>query len=241
MLALAWLPSAAAAAPDLVGTWRVEWVATNQAKVPLLGTTTITTRQVSLARIGPGAEGLVQEHDACAIRAEARLATTTFPDGFLAALPHKVYAPTLTSEGETWRYRADTGPLFIGYDPLLSPDGVPTEIDHPSVTDWDADGRPGGTVRVKAPLFSEVDVYVVQRSRGLLDGLAEVRDGRVVGLRGSFVLDGFEQHTIGASNRLFHTTPRATFVPESSWFEMHRVADDATCASITEPDRSPSR
>lgn len=223
----------ALATPDLTGTWRVEWVAANQARIPILGGTTITTRQVSLATVSLAPDGsLVQEHAACAIRAEARLATTTFPDGFLAALPRKVYAPTLVQEGDTWRYHADTGPLAIGFHPEQATDGLPTEIDHPAVFDWDGDGQPGGTVRVKAPLFSEVDVYVVQRSRGVLDGAAEVADGRVTSLRGAFVLEGFEQHTIGATNRLFHTTPRATFDPSGSWFEMHRVDDGSTCATI---------
>jgi hypothetical protein len=111
---------------------------------------------------------------------------------------------------------------------------VPTEPTDPAVFDWDDDGAPGATVTVRAPLFGEVDVYVVQRSRGLLDGGVVVRDGVATAVEGAFVLADFAQHTIGASNRLFHTTPRATFVPEESRLWMTRVPEGTTCAALLE-------
>ncbi len=224
---------AAAAPPDLAGTWRVEWVAANRVKVPILGTTTVLTRQVSLARVAAVDGGFEQSHVACSIAAESdsSFTSTTFPPGFLRSLPTKRYPLQLVDTAEGWRLAADTGPLAIGFRAELA-SGLPTEVADPSVFDWDDDGAPGATVTVRAPLFGEVDVYVVQASRGLLDGRVVVQDGVATGVEGAFRLGDFAQHTIGASNRLFHTTPRATFVPEQSHLWMSRVADGATCADL---------
>jgi hypothetical protein len=76
------------------------------------------------------------------------------------------------------------GLLAIGFRPDVA-EGLPTDAEHPAVFDWDADGAPGATVTVRAPLFGAVDVYVVQSSRGLLDGRLQVRDGVAVSVEGA--------------------------------------------------------
>ncbi len=227
---------ALAAPPDLAGTWRVEWVAANRVHVPILGATLVRTRQISLARVVAQGDGFEQSHVACAIRAESdhSFTSTSFPPGFLRSLPPKRYPLALREGPDGWRLAADTGLLAIGFRPEAA-DALPTDALHPAVFDWDGDGAPGATVTVRAPLFGAVDVYVVQASRGLLDGRLEVRDGVAVAVEGAFRLGDFAQHTIGASNRLFHTTPRATFVPEESRLWMTRVPEGTTCEALADP------
>jgi hypothetical protein len=231
----------AAPPPDLSGAWRIEWVAANRVRVPILGSTTVLTRQVSLARVVPTPDGgWEQSHVACAIGAESdsSFTSTSFPAGFLAAMPPKRYPLRVTDEGDRWRVYADTGRLTIGFHPEPSVDAgaaaasIPSNAGHPSVFDWDEDGLPGATITVRAPLFGAVDVFVVQSSRGVLDGSLRVVDGVATAVEGSFRLEDYAQATIGASNPLFHTTPRATFLPEQSHLTMSRIGDDATCQDL---------
>ncbi len=220
------------AAPELEGTWRLEWVAVNQVRIPILGNTLVSTRQVSLGKVRRLPDGSYQQtHQACEISAtsDSSFTSTQFPPGFLRALPAKTYLLTMSPTANGWTLQADTGPLAIGW----RGDGpMPVTAEDPAVFDWDDDGAPGGTVTVRAPLFGSVDVYVVQHSRGQFEGAVTEVDGVATAIRGSFRLADFAQATIGASNRLFHTTPRATFRPELSTVVMERVAADSTCAEL---------
>lgn len=228
------LASVASASPDLAGTWRVEWVSANQARVPILGPTTVYTRQVSLGTVTARPEGgWEQAHEVCAISAtsDSSFTSTRFPDGFVKALPSKRYPLDVVEGADGWTLRADLGPLAIGYRPGAG-SALPTTIDDPTVYDWDDDGSPGATIQIRAPLFGSVDVFIVQSSRGVLDGVIHEEEGLATEVTGSFFLADFAQATIGASNRLFHTTPRTTFLPDQSRLVMSRIPAGSTCDDL---------
>ena len=51
-------------------------------------------------------------------------------------------------------------------------------------------------------------------------------------VQGQVDLTYFEQHTLGASNRLFHTSPATRFVPEQSYFRIAPLEAGASCESL---------
>jgi hypothetical protein len=216
--------------PDLRGAWRMDLSLTTKATIPVLGDTIIQTGSVYLVEIVGTPEAPIQQQTVCSITPDGSrsIATTTIPPGFIDAMPDKRFALTLRPDGAQWAVSGDMKMLAIGYDLDKAGGSIPQEAEHVAVTDHEGDGHPGATVHLKAPLFGQVEVYMLQRARTTVAGTWDGRD-RIDGK--ATVLD-FGQRTIGASNRLFVANPKLEAVPETSTWRMTRVPKGTTCAHL---------
>jgi len=223
-------PSSATAGPDLRGAWRMDLSLTTKATIPVLGETIIQTGSVYLVEIVGTPDAPIQQQTVCSITPDASrsIATTTIPPGFIDAMPDKRFALSVRPDGSQWAVSGDMKMLAIGYDLDKAPAGIPQEAEHAAVIDHEGDGNPGATVHLKAPLFGQVEVYMLQRARTTVAGTWDGRD-RIDGK--ATVLD-FAQRTIGASNRLFVANPKLEAVPETSTWRMTRVPKGTTCGHL---------
>lgn len=224
-LALSLLPSAGASSlPDISGPWALEIAAVNAAKVPVIGSVKSTSRTWILIDIMQDARGQVQDHRVCAAEVSGGLVKTRIPAGFVQAIAPKRYPIELGLDG---RYTADTLAYQMGFDTSCSKD-PPTQADDPCVLDADGDGHPGGTIHAKAPAFPWVEVYVAQQVHPLLDG----RVVSVDRIEGGVVLAEMNTQVLGASNRLFASSPTVRPLSEESTFQMARLSEGAGCAQV---------
>lgn len=209
---MTWLFAALALAHDLSGTWRVDLHLVHDVHVPVLGRSRTDAYTVQLWRI-EGQE-LLNEH--CSIRAvtRSRIGKPTIPPAFVEAIPANQVPFRLDGD----RFQADMSESRIGFQG----EALPTHADEAGVLDHEGDGHPGATISVWAPLFGNVEVYVVQRSHLLLDG--QIGPTGVSGVATQKVL---EQRTVGAENRLFTQNP--TLAPVEGAFTMVRVPAGAGC------------
>ena len=86
------------------------------------------------------------------------------------------------------------------------------------------------TVGVRAPLFGEVDVYMIQLAHTWLRGVVETADL----IEGKADVQLLEQEIIGAENVLFIRKTNLRVDLERSSFKMTRIGDGATCADLEE-------
>ena len=221
------LPALAAEPPDLTGTWALEMAVVSAARVPVVGDVKSTSRTWILITVAPdGLGGLVQDHRVCAAEVKGGVVHTRLPARFIAAIPPKRYAVQLAPHGDGWSFAADTGTYAMGYDTACSAT-VPVEQSDPCVRDPDRDGLPGATIQAKAPAFPWVDVYIAQRMHPLLEG-AVISVDRV---EGAILLATMETRVLGASNRLFASSPQVTPMAGQSRFRMDRLAD-SSCSAV---------
>lgn len=223
------IASAWAVSPSLEGTWRFDVVVTTQARVPVLGDSTIETHKVMLAVVERGVDGrLTQTQSACAMYARSKRKTVApvFPPGFLLSMPSQRSAVAV--DPSTGRLSADIDPVYLGWDKGQGGGVMPQKAEDPGVTDPDRDGKPGVTVQIQAPVFGTVDVYMVQHSVTWLDGGFEGPDL----VRGRAGLSLLEQRVIGASNPLFAVN--VPLIPQDSggWFSLRRVPDGTACSGL---------
>ncbi len=213
---------------DLGGTWALEVVVAAITRAPLFGETRSASRSTLLVRVTRDGDGWVQRQTVCntVLEGGTKLARTTLPDGWRAALPDRTYPVELTRAGDTWTWRADTGVQVVGYDPARG--DLPARADEPHVVDADRDGKPGATVRVVVPGFGAAEVWVAQRGHSRLEG-ALVGPDRV---EGRVVLLEQRQATLGASHPLFDFTPDTRPDPSRSTFAMWRVDGAAGCGDL---------
>lgn len=229
MMLLSLLSVAAAETPIRVGQpYLLEVVVVSSAAVPILGRTNIHTRSLLLATIDEENGQLTQTQHLCAVQVsdDARLSDTVIPPSFIANFPVQQYTVNLRSDGEGWRYVADPGPVSVGYRPAPALP-IPQEPEDTRVYDWDRDGNPGATVYLVVPVLGDVEIYVAQLGHTLFSGA--VSEGGSV--RGSVNIAAFDQHTIGASNAIFHASPPVTQVPASSFFNLTPL-EGADCAAV---------
>jgi hypothetical protein len=238
LLTLAMLAKPAAAEstadlPNLQGAWRITLDTATHAQVPVLGTTTITSRQVMIAKVQRTESGFIVDHDTCGLAAKTRpaLADTSFPAAFVDAVPDKRYPLELTRSGSGWAVHMDLGPIAIGFDPGVSA-SVPQSLSDPAVVDWDHDGKPAATIHLQVPILGTVEVYQAQTARAVLDGMV-VSDSEMAG--GAQVQE-LRQRTLGASNRLFVQNPTLQSDPAASRFDMVRVDPTASCRTEPPPE-----
>ena len=229
---LSLLPTAARAdtPPDLTGDWRLELNGTNVVELPVIGTNKVRSHQVMLVHVR-GKSTPVQKHKVCSLDvfSDRSVIDTVIPKPWVAALPDKEYPLVLepTPDGG-WSYKADLLPLRIGFDPALTNDELPQDVDSPGVIDWDGDGKPAATVYLDLSMFGNVEVYLVQAANTMLEGRVESADS----VQGSMLLPELRQRTIGATNRLFVTNPQVIPYPPESTFSMVRVPTGSTCADL---------
>ncbi len=233
LLALLGIPSQALAEtdpPDLRGSWRLELTGTNEVELPVVGVNKVRSHQIMLVQIH-GANPPTQQHEVCSldVQSDRSVIDTIIPEPWVAALPDKQYPLELTQlSSGTWSYRADLLPLRIGFDPSVTGDELPQDVDSPGVIDWDGDGKPAATVYVDLKMFGSVELYLVQAANTLLEGHVVSADS----IQGHMLLPELRQRTIGGTNRLFVTNPRVTPYPPESTFSMVRVPPGTTCEDL---------
>lgn len=217
----------AASPPSLLGAWALEMSVVSAARVPVVGDVKSTSRTWILIDARPQGEGVQLDHKVCAAEVRGGLVHTRVPARFVSAVATKHYPVTLRAEGEGWRFDADTGPYTMGFDAACGA-GVPTEAGDPCVRDADGDGNAGATIQAKAPAFPWVEVYIAQRMHPVLAG-------RMVGadrVEGGIELRAMETRVLGASNRLFASSPQVTPLPAESRFQMTRLGETADCGAV---------
>jgi len=231
LLAAAVEPATALRADDLQGSWALEMVGRSAAKVAVLGEVESTARTGVLVQLDRQEDGSwVQIHTPCGSRITGGgLVTTRIPSAYFHKVPTKVLAPQITEDGDALRYAVDLGRFIAGWDPTRC-SAVPTEVDDPCVLDWDEDGKPAVTIQVKIRPFSWVDVYVAQQTHPALDGHMLGPDR----VEGRLRVTEVDNQVLGASNRLFATSPTSRMLDDQCTFSMTRVAATATCAEVLE-------
>ncbi len=226
--------AAAPLPPDLRGDWRMDLWIVSHARIPVLGTTTILAHTIYTARVDGTQAAPVMHTRPCKLNPQTTkpIATTSIPQPFVDNLPLKD-VPIEFSEGDGgWTLRGDMQPQDVGWDRARyrgKPGAlVPQEAEHPAVVDHEADGHPGATIHLNAPLIGTVEVYVTQTAHTILHG---TWDGADV-LTGSTELKGFGQRSIGASNRIFVSNPDIELDAAQSRFRLARVPDGTSCAAL---------
>lgn len=226
---------AAPAAPDLSGDWRMDLYVVSHARIPVLGTTTILAHTLFQATVdGPPGEQVLHTRP-CRLNPQTTrpIATTIVPQAFVDHLPSKDVPLVMSQDpAGAWRFTGDMQPQDVGwtrkkYTPTAGA-LVPQDKDHPSVLDFEGDGHPGATVHLDAPLFGNIEIYVVQTAHTLLS--ASVGDARII--EGHANPKSFGQRTIGASNRLFVSNPDIQLDPGQSSFRLARVPAGTSCAAL---------
>jgi hypothetical protein len=226
---------AEATPPDLRGDWRMDLYVVSHARIPVLGTTTILAHTVLQVQIDGSAEAPFMHTRPCSLTPQTTrpIATTVIPQAFVDNLPPKHFPLLLSQHADgAWHFTGDMQPQYVGWNrDLYTPtpgELVPQDKDHPAVTDFEGDGQPGATVRLDAPLFGEIDIYVVQTAHTKLS--APVGDARAIS--GQANVSAFSQRTIAASNRLFVSNPDITLDSAQSSFRLGRVPPGTTCRAL---------
>lgn len=214
---------------DLVGTWRMELNLVTDAKVPVLGNSPVLSKRVNIATIEWVDGALVQTHTACSVTAvtERAIGKPKIPQTFVDALADKTYPVELTVQDGQLHYAVDLRTEAVGYD-AGEPLPVPTLPEDPRVVDTDEDGHPGVTIQVYAPLFGDVDIYIVQYSQTWLSGTVRNQNR----ISGSAEVKFLTQNIVGASNSLFVRKTDLASDNSRSNFRLKRLPDGATCESL---------
>lgn len=215
--------------PEWVGRWAMRIDLVTATRIPLLGTERSTTTSVLLVDIRRRDDRLVQVHRVCDAWMESSApATPRIPPAFVRALPVRGTHPEVRFDRDGWSYTADLGVEAIGYDPRLSPGALPTRATDAAVSDTDGDGAPGATVELKLPIVGRARIFIVQRSRLVLDG-RRTGQGRVDGRVRIRVL---EQHTLGARPTMFARNLAIRPLADESAFALVRVPTETSCAGL---------
>jgi phytoene synthase len=224
-------PAAIAADPPPLtpGRYRLEMRYATSARLPVIGESASTYRSVSVVDVARDGDHLVQTHRVCVAETEDAIPLfgLDMPPRFLAALGWHRYPLRLTADATGWRYAADLGPEYVGYRPH-GERALPETADDPDVFDWDGDGKPGGTIRLRIPIAPDGELYVVQRGHALLDGRVVAPDR----VEGAITIPVFEQHVIGARPEFLHRTPEIHTDTSRSRFLLARMPDGSDCAAV---------
>lgn len=228
-VALAALAARVDAGPLAPGAYRLEMRYESHADLPVIGAVGSATVSTSLVHIHAGDGALEQTHRVCDARFEGAVpgVRIEMPARFVAALGTHTYPITLDADGTAWRYHADLGTEYVGWrrDDRAP---LPESPDEPGVYDWDGDGRPAATLRIRLAIAPAGELYVVQRAHSVLEGRLVAPDrveGRIRVLR-------FEQAVIGARPGFLRRSPKAIQDAERSRFVLERVEDEAACDDL---------
>lgn len=207
----------------LDGLWQVLLTVVTTTHVPVLGESRTVSSSLALASIVDGRQ--TQRMCDSWMTDRNPLAEVILPEAFIAAFPEESFPVELRGSGSRMAYHVEQHRQAVGYDPAGP---MPERVGDPGLIDWEGDGRPGATVRVRVPFAGEGEVWMVQVGRTVLDGVVLDAD-RVEG--GVTTLD-FAQRTIGASNRLLDVNPTVRTDDAASRFVMTRVPAGTTCATL---------
>jgi phytoene synthase len=220
-------------APLTPGTYRLDMRYASHARLPMVGESSSTYRSLSLVTIARDGAGLRQSHRVCRAEIDGSipLVGLWMPPRFIAALASPTYPIEVVGDGGGWRYRADLGVEHVGYRPEAAR-GLPREPDDPAVFDWDGDGKPGGTIRLRIPIAPDGELYVVQRGQALLDGRLVARDR----VEGTIAIPLFEQAVIGAWPGFLRRTPEITPDTRQSRFTLVRLLGASDCDAVLDAE-----
>lgn len=230
MLLLA-LPALAADPSDLVGTWRFEVAFGTEVMLPIAGPSMVETHQIRVATISRSGGTLQLSEALCRMFAttESRLTAARFPPGFLRAVGDQTYPLTVQTRPDgTVGVRGRAAPATIGWDPHTSGGVLPEGPGDRGVVDGDGDGHPGATLLLSPPVFGDVQVYIAQTSATVLEGTRTTPDH----VEGRALMEGFVQHTLGASNPLFTLDLQVRVDNDRGWFTLDRVPGGTTCTTL---------
>jgi hypothetical protein len=184
--------------------------------VPILGDVQSVTESQVLVTVQNGHA----VHQTCAVSVDATLGKTQLEGGFLSALPTLHYP--LAVEEEALDLLLE--PIAMGYQGDLV---FPTHIQHPSVEDSDADGKPGVTITLQIPILGEVEMLVAQHTRTQLSG-QRVAEGR---WEGTAHLVEFEQIILQSGHRLLKEAPEV--LPGVGSFVLQELSGPTSCTGLT--------
>jgi hypothetical protein len=213
---------------DLSGRWALFQQTVTSSKVPVIGKVYSKTRAVVLFDLTHAEERLSGRGSVCAIEINSgsRMVKTILPPAFRRGLPPSEMDARLTlSSGRLWFFQPRTQSV-LGAQLALPDDPLPTSPSDPRVVDQDEDGKPGVTVQIKG--IVEGDIYVIQRSWSELTG-SQTTPGRFDG----DITFGQEQVILGATRDVLKKPMPAAPEPTRSSFKLIKLADDATCASLS--------
>ncbi len=219
-------PAAAALPPP--GTYGMRLTTATLADLPFIGETKGSSTSWLLVEVAQGPGGTTQQHRTCAVHmGGVGGGRSEVPEAFLVHLGQPRY-PLALRDGA---YVADMGPSHVGWDPGAAA-RVPRSVDEPGVIDWDEDGQPGATIRLRLPIFGQVDLFVAQSAHMVLTAApaaADVPPDRVVG---TVAYRLFDQRTIGGTHPRFAASPPMRPDVAASSFAMAPVPADTTCQTL---------
>lgn len=212
------------------GMYRLEMIMASTTKIPFFGTSKSASRSLSLVEIRRDGGEIIQSHRVCDFRVleDSAMIKMIFPEKFIAALAKHSYPIQLGKDAQGWIYRADLGVERIGYRGNGTEDNLPAKIDDAAVFDWDADGRPGATLKLSVPLLPAGELYIVQRGQSILTGRF-VRPGSI---EGGLEVRQFDQRVLGARPGFLARSPEIEPNHKESRFSLTQVAADSSCESL---------
>lgn len=189
-------------------------------------TTTTIARYVVTDQGG----ALQAEAEVCAVEQDGALGVQpVLSEAFVAAIPKTTAAVTVTTSGTTTEVAFGRTLYVLGAELAdADNDELPTTADDERVRDHDGDTHPGVTVRLTGLITG--DLYIVQRTRGGLEGTV-LTDGSVAGS----MLGDAEQTRIGVSDPLLEAvelSPSKNPDPQASTFVMVPIDPTMSCAAI---------
>ena len=207
-------------------TWGIEIDVATEAKVPFLGKIHVLTRSLAVAQLVHGPESTYARQQVCGVVVEddAKLSDTFIPSAFVDALPVQEIPFAPVGQRDGWTIRLDPGTTHVGYDVVTSEGEAPVSLDDPSVIDFEGDGHPGATVELKVPLVGRIELYVVQRSHTLFEGVGSNRQ-----IEGPVVVQELTQNTLESSHRMFARDAPVTVDAEHSRFRWVPLPEGTTC------------
>jgi hypothetical protein len=206
------------------GRYGMRLTAATIAELPFLGKTKGSSTSWLLVEIESTPSGLVQSHRTCAVRmGGAGGGRVEVPDAFLHHLGQPRYGLQVGQNS----YVADLGPSAVGWDPALA-EAVPQTVDDPGVIDWDEDGQPGATIKLRLPFFGKIDLFVAQHAHMVLTAHLPA-SGPV---EGTVSFKAFDQRTIGGTHPRFAASPPMQPDAPASSFALAPVPADTTCGTL---------
>ncbi len=213
-----WLTSAAFAAELASGSYALSIRVSTVANAPWLPTIRSTSTSRVLVELEEADGQWSQTAKVCRVDIDAgRLARLEIPDAFVAALAIR-YSTPIIADGH---YRVDLGLDRVGF----IGDTLPTRADQAG--DWDGDGFPAATVRVRFGGIGGGQLFIAQAAWFVLDGIVTER-----GATGKLEVLRFEQRTLGGNPGWLATETTLSADPTRSSFNLEPLVAGAGCADV---------
>jgi hypothetical protein len=227
--------AATLAPPDMRGEWRMDLYIVSHTRIPVLGTTTVLSHTLFNATVDGTPEAPVLHTRPCGLFPQTTrpIASTTIPQAFVDKMPRKAIPFSVTEDGDVWQLQADMRRQDVGWHrPGFVPDEpgqtVPHTAENAAIRDFEADGHPGATIYLNAPIFGQIDIYMLQTAHTEISASWDGGDF----IEGPAHVLEFAHRSIGASNRLFMANPDIEMDSAQSRWRLSRVPAGTTCAAL---------